>query len=116
MESHKLFKSQVIDTAWGILELICAGATLVGPSQISYAQGDIIQVVWLGQTVTTNDTGGAPDAFGFQGYTNVTNQDSGSTTPAFLNSYSSQTDTGPFGTYDSAFTDGGTVFGTAPTF
>ena len=103
----------------GMTSPLPTGAGLVGSQSVSFAAGDIIQVVWLGQTVTTNDTGGAPDQFGFEGYTNVTNQTNNPTDTTTSNSYSDQTNTGPFtsaGVYDGAFVDTGAVFGSAPTF
>lgn len=65
---------------------------------ISWASGEVIQAVWMGQAVTT--AGSTQQLSGFQGYTNVSTSTSVS--------YTDQTATGPF-SYDAAF-------GTAPTF
>lgn len=65
---------------------------------ISWAANDIIQAMWLGQEVTAG-TGGT-QAFGVQGYTDVTT--------AVTASYSDQSAVGPWN-WD-------TTFGTAPTF
>lgn len=70
-----------------------------GAGSIAWNSNDIIQAVWMGQSVTTGGTTGQMS--GFQGYSNIT---SGATV-----SYTDQTTTGPWN-YDT------TDFGTAPTF
>lgn len=75
--------------------------TLAGPTggTISWASGEVIQAVWMGQAVTT--AGSTQQLSGFQGYTNVSTSSTVS--------YTDQTATGPF-SYDT------TDFGSAPTF
>jgi hypothetical protein len=123
---RKIATSSDFSTSGGLTSALPSPSTaLVGPAQISYIAGDIIQVVWLGQTVTTSDippppaTPPTPDMFGFEGYTNITAQTANPTSGTVANSYSSQTDTGPFLVYDPAFIDAGPpsgVFGAAPSF
>jgi len=69
-----------------------------GAGTISWTSGQIIQAVWMGQSVTT--AGSTAQNSGFQGYTNVTTQ--------AKVSYTDQTAVGPW-SYD-------TTFGSAPTF
>jgi hypothetical protein len=74
----------------------------VVPTHVTYNNGDILQVMWLGQQVTGGTTGGA-SLFGIQSYT----VDPAGTASSV--SYSDQTAVGPWN-WDTAF------FGAAPTF
>ena len=95
-DKQVFYLKQLKAPASGTSAALPAGATPA--TTISWATGDIIQAMWLGQEVTAG-TGGAQD-FGVQGYTNVT-------TPATA-SYSDQSSVGPWN-WDA-------TFGTAPSF
>lgn len=79
------------------------GDQLQGPASVDYLTGEIIQVVWLGQAVTTS--GSAQDLSGFQGYTNITAQLADPLDGTTSNGYSDQTVTGPWN-YDTVFNTG----------
>jgi len=82
------------------LTATAAGTSVALPNSasVTWASGDVIQAVWMGQSVTAVAT----QVSGYQAYAVV----AGSTTASV--SYSDQTSTGPW-SYD-------TTFGTAPTF
>ena len=82
-------------------------STPTKPTTLSYSSGDILQVMWVGQTVGGGTSTGGAQTFGAQAYTTNPNA-TGTTTTASVN-YANQASTGPWN-WDSAF------FGAAPTF
>lgn len=77
------------------------------PTSLTYVSGDILQVMWVGQTVGGGSSTGGAQTFGAQAYTTNPNS-TGSATSATVN-YANQASTGPWN-WDTAF------FGAAPTF
>jgi hypothetical protein len=85
-------------------------STPTKPTTLTYANNDILQVMWVGQTVGGGTSTGGAQTFGAQSYTvNPNGTTSTATTPTASVNYADQTSHGPFN-WDT------TLFLAAPTF